>query len=232
MISFKTSSLRAGVRQVFSAVAMIVVVAVGAASASAADKVKLVFAASGADKGALKEVTLYLASRMKELTSGRVEVMEIEFPVRVERYELVPDSGGAGKFRGGAGVCRDLRILADDILLATRSARQIFPAQGLAGGTAGSVGAYILNPGTDGERRVRSTTSEFPLNTGDLLRIITPGGGGYGPPLARAPETVLHDVRQGKLTPAAARERYKVEITADGTAVDAAATAGLRGGAG
>lgn len=160
-----------------------------------------------------------------------IEVMEIEFPVRVERYELVADSGGAGKFRGGVGVCRDLRILADDILLATRSARQIFPAQGLAGGMAGSVGAFILNPGTEGECRVRSTTSEFPLNTGDLLRIITPGGGGYGTPLARAPETVLHDVRQGKLTPAAARERYKVEITADGTAVDMAATARLRGGA-
>lgn len=160
-----------------------------------------------------------------------IEVMEIEFPVRVERYELVADSGGAGKFRGGVGVCRDLRILADDIQLATRSARQIFPAQGLAGGMAGSVGAFILNPGTEGECRVRSTTSEFPLNTGDLLRIITPGGGGYGTPLARAPETVLHDVRQGKLTPAAARERYKVEITADGTAVDMAATARLRGGA-
>ena len=156
-----------------------------------------------------------------------IEVMEMEFPVRIEGYEIIADSGGPGKHRGGTGVRRDLRILADDVVLATRSARQKFPAEGLDGGDSGSLGAYILNPGTD-ERRVRSTISEFPLRKDDLLRIVTPGGGGFGPARARHPERVLHDVEEGKVSPEAARTAYGVALSDDLSAVDAAKTARLR----
>lgn len=109
-----------------------------------------------------------------------IEAMEMEFPLRVDRYELVPNSGGAGKYRGGLGVLRDLRVLADDATVALRSARQIFPAQGLAGGKAGALGAFIRNPGRSDVTKLPSTSSDTPLKKGDVLRIVTPGGGGFG----------------------------------------------------
>ena len=156
-----------------------------------------------------------------------IEVMEMEFPVRIEGYEIIADSGGPGKHRGGTGVRRDLRILADDVVLATRSARQKFAAEGLDGGDSGALGAYILNPGTD-ERRGKSTVSEFPLRKDDLLRIMTPGGGGSGAARERDPERVLHDVEEGKVSPEAARTAYGVVLSADLSAVDAGKPAHLR----
>src|SRR5262245_13295033 len=129
-----------------------------------------------------------------------IEAMEMEFPLRVERYELVPDSGGAGRYRGGLGVLRDLRVLAEDATVALRSARQIFPAQGLAGGAPGALGAFVRNPGSPNEERLPSTSSQTPLKPGDVLRIMTPGGGGYGDPATRDPEALERDRREGKVT--------------------------------
>ena len=137
-----------------------------------------------------------------------IEAMEVEFPVRVERYELIPDSGGAGMYRGGLGVIRDLRILADQATVALRSARQKFPAQALAGGRPGSLGAFIRNPGTPGEAKLGSTTSDTPLKRGDLLRVVTPGGGGYGEPRKRAPESLKRDIAEGKVSREAANDIY------------------------
>jgi N-methylhydantoinase B len=129
-----------------------------------------------------------------------IEAMEMEFPLRVERYELVPDSGGAGRYRGGLGVLRDLRVLAEDATVALRSARQIFPAEGLAGGAAGTRGAFVRNPDTSGEEQLPSTSSQTPLKLNDVLRIVTPGGGGYGDPAMRDPEALERDRREGKVT--------------------------------
>lgn len=83
---------------------------------------------------------------MSNTSNLPIEAMEMELPLRVERYELIPNSGGAGRQRGGLGVCRDYRIIGDGIVLATRSSRQKFPAQGLAGGRSGGLGAFILDP--------------------------------------------------------------------------------------
>ncbi|HEY2967949.1 MAG TPA: hydantoinase B/oxoprolinase family protein [Casimicrobiaceae bacterium] len=143
-----------------------------------------------------------------------IEVMENEFPVRVERYEMIPDSGGAGRYRGGLGVRRELRIVAPGVRLATRCARQKFAAQGLAGGEAGGLGAYTVNPGTPTERRLRPTVSEFLLDEDDLLCITTPGGGGFGDPHERERELVHRDLLDGKITIAAARARYGYEPVA------------------
>jgi len=104
----------------------------------------------------------------------------MEFPLRVERYELISGSGGAGRQRGGLGVCRDYRIIGDGITLATRSSRQRFPAQGLEGGESGGLGAFILNPDQPAPVKLPGTGSEIQLRKGALLRIVTPGGGGYG----------------------------------------------------
>jgi N-methylhydantoinase B len=137
-----------------------------------------------------------------------IEAMEMEFPVRVERYELVADSGGAGRFRGGLGVLRDLRVLADGATVALRSARQRFPAAGLAGGAPGGLGMFIRNPGEKDEERLPSTSSTTPLAHGDVLRIVTPGGGGFGEPRSRDPALLRADVEQGKVSTQAARADY------------------------
>ncbi len=137
-----------------------------------------------------------------------IEAMELEFPVRIERYELVTDSGGAGQYRGGLGILRDMRVLADNASVSLRSARQLFPAPGMAGGMPGGLGAFIRNPGTDSETRLGTTTSGTPLANGDVLRVISPGGGGYGDPSQRDREAVLRDLREGKISERIAREIY------------------------
>ena len=144
-----------------------------------------------------------------------IEVMEIEFPVQVERYELIPDSGGAGFFRGGLGVRRELRILASGVKLATRSARQIFAAQGVDGGGSGAPGAYEVMKQDGSMHRIPATVSEFPLSEGDVLCISTPGGGGFGNPLGRVRELVELDLRDGRITAAASRQLYEYQCAAD-----------------
>jgi N-methylhydantoinase B len=157
-----------------------------------------------------------------------IEVMEVEFPSRVERYEMIADSGGAGRHRGGLGVYRDLRILAPKTELANRSARQKFAPPGLDRGGDGSLGAFWLDTSADEASKLPSTCSEYPLTAGDLLRISTPGGGGYGDPATRDPSAVVRDVREGKVTIDVARDTYSVAIAADGT-LDTTLTTSLRG---
>lgn len=137
-----------------------------------------------------------------------VESMELEFPVLVERYELAQDSGGAGQHRGGMGIVRDFRLYGQDMTVALRSARQRFPAQGMNAGLPGAQGAFLLNPGTEHEQQLPSTSSATPLKKGDLLRIITPGGGGMGNPLLRKPEAVQSDYLQGKISAKAVVDHY------------------------
>jgi N-methylhydantoinase B len=143
-----------------------------------------------------------------------IESMEVEFPVRIERYELVANTGGAGKFRGGLGVLRDMRMLGEGGTVALRSGRQKFPAQGRRGGKAGTVGAFIRNPGMSDETKLPATSSDTPLKQGDVLRIISPGGGGFGDPRSRDSQLVLKDLAEGKISAQAAREIYGVEVNA------------------
>jgi len=137
-----------------------------------------------------------------------VEAMEMEFPLRIERYELVTDSGGPGKFRGGMGILRDMRLLADDAGVSLRSSRQKFPAPGMAGGKPGGLGTFIRNPGTASETRLPMTTSGTPFANGDVRRVMSPGGGGYGDPRERDPAAVARDLVEGKISVEAARTLY------------------------
>ena len=136
-----------------------------------------------------------------------IEAMEMEFPLRIERYELVTDSGGPGKYRGGMGILRDMRLLADNAGASLRSSRQKFPAPGMAGGKPGGLGTFIRNPGAANER-LPMTTSGTPFANGDVLRIMSPGGGGYGDPRERDPAAVKRDLVEGKISAEAAREIY------------------------
>jgi N-methylhydantoinase B len=158
-----------------------------------------------------------------------IESIESEFPVRIDGYELVAESGGPGRHRGGLGTRRRIRILADNASVAIRSARQRFPAGGLEGGAAGSLGSCRVHQ-VDGVVVVLpSTVSEHPLAAGDVLEITTPGGGGFGPPLERDPTSVLRDVIEEKCSELTAREAYGVAI--DDGDVDPDATRRLRASA-
>jgi N-methylhydantoinase B len=142
-----------------------------------------------------------------------VEAAELENPVMIERYEFIPDSGGAGKYRGGLSLRRDIRFLTD-VTWARYSDRQKFEPQGLFGGLPGSKGSLLLNPGTPDEKRCKSKGVD-PLKAGDLLSIRLPGSGGYGPPIERDPEIVRWDVLNAKVSPESAREHYGVVLNPD-----------------
>jgi N-methylhydantoinase B len=154
-----------------------------------------------------------------------VEAVELENPVRIERYELIPDSGGAGKYRGGLALRRDIRFLTD-VTWARYSDRQKFAPQGLFGGCPGAMGALVVNPGSEKEEKRRSKGVEQ-LKAGDLLSIRLPGSGGYGPPAERNLEAIQWDVVNGKVTVEAAEKFYKVVFDEEMN-VDEKATVQLR----
>ncbi len=129
-----------------------------------------------------------------------VEALEHAYPFRVERYALWNGSGGAGKYRGGMGVMRDYRVLGDDIVVSLSSERQQIAANGMQGGGAGACGAFILNPGTPQEQKLPSAAGEVALPRGSVLRICTPGGGGYGNPAERNSEAQVRDLREARVT--------------------------------
>ena len=139
-----------------------------------------------------------------------VEAQEARNPIIVERYELIPDSGGAGRWRGGLGVRKDIRMLADDVVLSNLTDRHVYPAYGLFGGQDGLLGETVLNPGRADERRLHSKEVVH-LVRGDVVSFRCSGSGGYGPPSERPREKVLEDVREGRVTPRSASELYGVE---------------------
>ena len=141
-----------------------------------------------------------------------VEYVERDFPLRVERYAVRPDSGGPGLHRGGCGVVRDVRVLAEKAELATRMENTVVAPYGVAGGRAGRTGRITLNPGTPEERELVALGDGIVLKRGDLLRLETCGGGGWGDPLERAPERVRTDVARGFITARGAFEDYGVAL--------------------
>lgn len=144
-----------------------------------------------------------------------VEAAELEYPVTIERYQFIPDSGGAGKSRGGLSLRRDIRFHTD-VLWARYSDRHKFPPQGLFGGKEGSCGAFILNPEMPHEAKQKSKGVSH-IQAGDLLSIRLPGSGGYGDPQERDPEMVRWDVLNGKVSQGAALRDYGVVLSDDFT---------------
>src|SRR3954452_16549248 len=136
-----------------------------------------------------------------------VEVAESEFPIVVERYGLVPDSGGAGKHRGGLAVARVWRCLTPETSLIVRSDRAAHPPYGLRGGQPGTVSSNVLVR-ADGARETLPSMFSTTIDAGEVYEHRTAGGGGWGDPRARAPHAVADDVPDGKVTPEAAREVY------------------------
>jgi len=155
-----------------------------------------------------------------------IEFAEMEFGVEIERFEIHRDSGGAGRWRGGCGIVRDVRVLSDAAELGIRLDNCRQPAFGVNGGLSGMPGRIVVNPGAPAERDLVPMSDGNRLQKGDLVRIITPGGGGWGCPLDRPAEDVLADVLDGFVSEEAARRNYGAVIDGDG--VDYAATERLR----
>jgi N-methylhydantoinase B len=151
-------------------------------------------------------------SHLARFKNTPVEAVELEYPVRIERYELLPDTGGAGKYRGALGLRRDIRILINDVSWARYGDRQKFGPFGLFGGKEGGKGQFVLNPDTAGEQVARSKGLDH-LNAGDVVSLRLPGAGGYGRPQERDLQTLLRDVRDGKVSMQSARNDYGVEVT-------------------
>jgi N-methylhydantoinase B len=156
-----------------------------------------------------------------------IEIIESEFPTRITRFELIRDSGGPGTFRGGLGVRREYLNLAD-ARFSIRSMKHVIPPNGMAGGNSGRPGDIWINPETDRAKRLPTRYADYPLKEGDIFRLDSPGGGGYGDPCARPAERVLADMREGLVSAAAAERDYGVVATADGQHVDEAATQSKR----
>ncbi len=156
-----------------------------------------------------------------------IEDAEINSPSFFEKVELVRDSGGAGKYRGGFGVRQDVRVLSEGIL-GIMSDSEEFSPNGLLGGKAGSPGRKYLRAGTSSERRLHSKTTNYHVYPGDVVSVRTPGGGGCGNPLDRDLQLVLEDVLDGKVSIESAMEDYGVMIDLRTLEVQAEETKRLR----
>jgi N-methylhydantoinase B len=138
-------------------------------------------------------------THMSNTSNLPVEALETEYPLRVERYELIPDSGGVGTYRGGLGLRREYRILAAGSRLRTKGERHRSEPWGLAGGGPGQPGRNHIESGAQ-RRSVGSKAYNVPLQPGDIVRIDTPGAGGHGPPAGRPREQVLWDLLEEKIS--------------------------------
>ncbi|MGC0420126.1 hydantoinase B/oxoprolinase family protein [Embleya sp. AB8] len=168
-----------------------------------------------------------ISSLGANLTNTPVEELERSGHLRIDGYGYLPDSGGAGRWRGGLATFRDMTLLAPEATVQIRSDRRKFLPYGLAGGAPGTPSLNVLDPGTPDER-VLDSKPHFVMTAGTRHRHVTAGGGGHGSPFERAAERVLEDVRDGKVTRAGAERDYGVVIT-DEQLIDASATAALRG---
>jgi N-methylhydantoinase B len=167
-----------------------------------------------------------LASPVLNMANTPIESIESDQPLLVERFGLVPDTGGAGEYRGGLGIVREFRLLAEEATFQLRSDRTNFRPWGVEGGKPGTPTQNWLNPGTPEEQELPGKHL-MTLKRGDLYRVVQAGAGGYGDPLSRDPQAVVEDVQQEKLTQEYARAEYGVVLDAVGE-LDVAATEGLR----
>jgi N-methylhydantoinase B len=136
------------------------------------------------------------------------EALENEYSLLVEEYGIVKDSGGSGRMRGGLGIARQIRALQDGTIFSVRSDGHVIAAEGLAGGGPGGTAKLYKNPGRPGTQMLHSKAAHIVLAAGEAIRLETPGGGGFGPPLERTIEGLAKDLRDEVLSLEKARRDY------------------------
>jgi N-methylhydantoinase B len=135
--------------------------------------------------------TLYANTR-----NNPIEDIESHYPLRVKRYELVDEGAGAGQWRGGLGSVREFEFLEDGGF-SLEGDGNLVPPPGLFGGTEGSPGAVLMNPGTADEASLPSKIAYRRVRKGEILRTVGPCGGGYGDPSLRDPAADARDAADG-----------------------------------
>ena len=165
-------------------------------------------------------------SHIQNTENSAIEETENNLPFMITRYELIPDSEGAGRYRGGLGLRRDWKFPDHEATLTVFSDHRKLSLWGLFGGEAAARSKYILNPDTEARELPSKVTLH--LEPDSVISYRTPGGGGYGPPLERDPELVLQDVIQGKVSRQRARDAYGVVIDLAAREVNSQATRELR----
>jgi N-methylhydantoinase B len=161
------------------------------------------------------------------MASFSVEVIEAENPLEVLDYEFVPDTGGAGKFRGGMSQRKTWRMLADEGILQVRADRQTHRPYGLQGGGPGAFGRNVLDPGLPTEQKLHAKLT-MTFRRGQVFRHDLPGAGGHGDALHRDIALVAKDLRDGLVTIEGAARDYGVIAQGDPPEIDFAATETLR----
>ena len=157
----------------------------------------------------LKDGINAVASTVSNMMNTPIEILEMSFPLRVEEYALIPDSGGAGTWRGGLGARRVWRALGHDAHAAVCCERSLTPPFGLAGGRPGGpMRLWLEMP--DGGKRTLNSKGAFTVPAGGRIVMEAPGSGGYGPPSARDPALLREDLADGYVTAEAARRDYGI----------------------
>lgn len=146
------------------------------------------------------------ANMAANIANRPIEIAELEDPVRFHAYEFVPDTGGAGTFRGGLALRRRIELLADSAVFSLRSHRRVTPPFGLDGGDAGHTSATFLY--RDGAKELLPAKTTARLRKGDIIEHITASGGGAGPSAERDPKRIERDLEEEKITPRHAEEVY------------------------
>jgi N-methylhydantoinase B len=146
-------------------------------------------------------------TNMSNTRNSPVEVLENEYPFQIERYELIPDSGGAGTFRGGMGLRRVIRFLAGSLRITTSSDREQVGPWGLNGGLSAEGTKYYVET-EEGRTRLPVKYSGSIEKAGTVLFIETAGGGGYGEPRKRDPSRIAADLEKGLISKERAASDY------------------------
>lgn len=165
-------------------------------------------------------------SSISNLANNPLETVEGDAAIEVIDYAIRPDSGGAGQWRGGAGLVLTFRVLIEGAQVLGRGMERFrFQPYGAAGGRPGKSARTVLNLGGNDEREL-GKVDLLELKAGDVVTVMTPGGGGWGDPYRRDPAAVLSDLRRGFITAEAALRDYGVVMSGD--AVDERATSARR----
>jgi N-methylhydantoinase B len=160
------------------------------------------------NKDGLSGIDVYVGNCM----NVPIEAVELEYPLQFQRYELYQDSGGAGEYRGGLGVEREIKILADDLTATIRNDGETTNPKGFNGGRNGLPVQKYLNKGTDKEKQIFGKVTALPMNTGDTITIRTAGSGGYGDPMKRNKEAVIADWKNGYISSNTLQNVYQIDL--------------------
>jgi N-methylhydantoinase B len=167
--------------------------------------------AGGYGGRATKDGMEAVQAHFQNTANSPIEELESEIPLYVRKYELIQDSAGAGRTRGGLGVRRDMEFYDHEASFSLLTERAKSEPWGLFGGKSGRKAHYMINQDSENPTRV-SSKSTTELEENDVASVQTPGGGGYGDPSERPAEKVLEDVKNEKVSVEAARKEYGVVI--------------------